>query len=228
MLPNAVTVEQIQKMDDIAINEYGVPSIALMENAGRTMSNEVRRMLKDRKTKNAIVVCGVGNNAGDGFVMARHLANANFGVHIFQVGKSADLKKDAAINYKIIKNMGIEVKEIESFNEEDATHLGQCDVVVDAIFGVGLSRTIEEPYKSIIETMNNHSSRIVSVDIPSGLNGTTGEIYGTCIKANRTITFSFAKEGFYVNEGPNHVGKVVVREIGIPVDIHEKFLNDGN
>ena len=102
--------------------------------------------------------------------------------------------------------------------------LRNSDIIVDAIFGLGLNRPIEGLPKEVIAEINQHGSRIISIDVPSGLNATTGEIYGTCIRANRTVTFTFPKKGFYVKEGPAHVGKVIVRDIGIPKVLVDKIV----
>ena len=100
----------------------------------------------------------------------------------------------------------------------------KADVVVDAIFGVGLNRKIDEPIRSLIEAVNTHAKRIVAVDIPSGLDGTTGKIYGVCVKADTTVTFSFPKKGLGINEGPRNTGKVVVVDIGIPKKLKDRFI----
>lgn len=217
-MPQTVTVKQIQKLDKIAIERYGVPSIALMENAGRAVAMEVlQRLSKRRHRLHVCIVCGVGNNAGDGFVAARHLMNAGVLPKIFLVGRGNQLKHDARLNYQILKKIKYPVSEIghvllHSF--EGA--LKGADIVVDAIFGVGLNRNIESPFKEIIEIMNRTAKKVVAVDVPSGLDGTTGKIYGACIKAHTTVTFSFAKRGFFIRYGPRHTGKIVVVDIGIP------------
>ncbi|MCA9408271.1 MAG: NAD(P)H-hydrate epimerase [Candidatus Omnitrophica bacterium] len=210
-----VTVKQIQKLDDLAIYRYGIPSLVLMENAGRAVAEEVFRMIKSRPKPMVGIVCGLGNNAGDGFVVARHLIQGGVSTKIFLVGKGNQLKHDAAVNYQILKRLKFEIVEnVKTGNIKSI--LEKFDVVVDAIFGVGLNRDIEEPFREIINTLNTKAKRIVAVDIPSGLDGTTGKIHGVCIKAHTTVTFSFAKKGFYKAQGLKHVGRIVVADIGIP------------
>ena len=216
----AVTVKYIQKLDDIAINKYGVPSIALMENAGKSVALETIKMLKSKKNAKVCIFCGQGNNAGDGFVAARHLANAEVNVKIFLIGKNSQLKNDAAVNCKILKKLKYPLSEIKSVNALVIEEIRKADVIVDAIFGVGLNREIKGVFRDCIDAINMNAAKILSVDISSGLDGTNGTIYGSCIKANKTVTFSFAKTGFLKNQGPKHAGKVVVVDIGIPLRIN--------
>jgi hydroxyethylthiazole kinase-like uncharacterized protein yjeF len=213
----AATVKQIQKLDRVAIDEYGMPSIILMENAGRLVAAEVLRQLKRKKNPKVSVICGLGNNAGDGFVVARHLINAGIKAKVYHFGKEKQLKVDALINYRFFKKLRFPIAPIKLSNQGLLpAEISKVDIVVDAIFGAGLNRDIQNPFKSIIEGINSSSAKIISVDIPSGLNGTTGKIYGVCIKANTTVTFSLAKKGFYKNYGPALTGKVIVVDIGIP------------
>lgn len=211
----AVTVKEIQKLDKIAIQEIGIPSLVLMENAGQSVAQEVLKRLKDQPKKVVCVVCGVGNNAGDGFVAARHLLIAGIKTKIFLIGRERDLKNDAAVNCQILRKVGYPIFSVTELNSVLKRNLSRADVVVDAIFGVGLSRLIEGPFKEIIQEINQRAKHVVSIDIPSGLNGTTGKIYGVCVKADVTVTFSFAKKGFFKNEGPRYAGRVVVADIGI-------------
>jgi len=216
MRKKAVTIKQAQRLDKRAIEKIGVPSLALMENAGNGVAKEVLKALKNKKTPLVSIFCGLGNNAGDGFVIARHLVNAGVKVKVFVIGKGSKLKADAATNYRILKKLKYPVKEIKKLDRAIVQDIKKSAVVVDAIFGVGLSRTIGEPFKAIIEAINAHARNIIAVDVPSGLNGTTGEIYGTSIKANKTVTFVLCKKGFLIRQGPGHTGRVIVIDIGIP------------
>jgi len=179
MRKKTVSVKQIQRLDEIAINQYGIPSLALMENAGLSVAQEVMRIRGfGKKTKPKVIIfCGLGNNAGDGFVVARHLFNAGLRVKIYLIGSAKKLKNDAAVNYLILKKSKYSIKEIQKVNAAVIKDISQADVVIDAIFGVGLSRSIEDPFKSVIENINKYSKRTIAVDIPSGLNGTSGEIF---------------------------------------------------
>ena len=212
-----VTVEEIQRLDKTAIEKFGVPSMVLMENAGRQVALEVIRQLKKIKKPSVCVICGPGNNAGDGLVAARHLANAGIRTKVFLLGKAGGLKDDALVNYEILRKSGHLFQRLSKVNPVFLKVLDKSDVVVDAIFGVGLNRVIGEPFRSVIEAVNARARYVVAADIPSGLDGTSGKIYGACVKADTTVTFSFAKTGFFKNEGPRYAGKIVVADIGIPL-----------
>lgn len=211
-----LTVKQIREIDRVAIQQKGIPSIALMENAGRSVAFEVLRQLKRRRHPRVCVFCGMGNNAGDGFVVARHLLNAGVRTDIFLVGRARDLKNDAAVNYRILRNYRYPVREIQGVDRVVRRSMAEADLLIDAIFGVGLNREISEPFKGIITALNHSRKRIVAVDIPSGLDGTTGKIYGVCVRAKETVTFICAKKGFFKKQGPAHVGRILVADIGIP------------
>jgi len=223
MKKRVVTVKQIQALDSLAIDRYGVPSLALMENAGRGVACEILKLLRRIKGATVSIFCGLGNNAGDGFVIARHLINAGVKVRIYLIGKRSQLKQDAAVNYSILKKCRYPIKEFHRLNNEIIRVLKSSDIVVDAIFGVGLNREINEPFRSTINAINQNAKKIVAVDTPSGLDGTSGNTYGVCIKANATITFSFIKKGFLKSQGPKHIGKVIVVDIGIPRKLKDRL-----
>lgn len=211
----SVTTAQIQKLDQAAIGTYGIPSLILMENAGAAVAREAVRMIGASK-KTVSIFCGMGNNAGDGFVAGRHLLNSDFLVKIFIIGNPKRLKADAAINYQIFVKNGIPVREIKQLTPAVIRQIRRSTLCIDALFGVGLNRNIEPPFSEIITAINRYARRILAVDIPSGLDGTTGKIYGACVRADTTVTMTFPKGGFYRNSGPQHCGRVVVADIGIP------------
>jgi len=219
----AVTVQQIQDLDKMAIEKYGVPSLALMENAGWAVAHFVMKELKKKNAHRVCIVCGMGNNAGDGFVAARHLLNAGVKTQIYLVGRSYKLKDDALVNFQILNKVGVGIKPIYGSPRAFEKSLAWADIVVDAVFGVGLNRDIEEPFRSVIAAINKKAKKVVAVDIPSGLDGTTGKIYGVCVKAHATVTFSFAKKGFFKAQGPKYTGKVAVVDIGIPIPLKKRI-----
>ena len=218
------TVQQIQKLDRIAIEKLGIPSCVLMEQAGRAVANEAWTAVKKQKNAAVSVVCGVGNNAGDGFVAARYLRNEGVPTKVFLVGDKNSLKPDAQRNYQILNKLKCSVHILRGVDTIFVRSLRVSSLIVDAMFGVGLTRAILDPYKSIIQTINAQHRHVVAVDIPSGLDGTTGKIYGRCVKASVTVTFSYTKKGFYINDGPRYVGRVVVADIGIPRNLLKKIL----
>ncbi|MBN1869495.1 MAG: NAD(P)H-hydrate epimerase, partial [Candidatus Omnitrophica bacterium] len=144
------------------------------------------------------------------------LLNHDIKVKIYIIGKAEKLKQDAAINYSILKKCGYAINEIISVTPGFTRDIKRCDCVVDAIFGVGLSREIKDPFKAVIDKVNDVAKAIIAVDVPSGLNATTGDVSGPCIKARQTVTFTFAKQGFLKKEGPAYTGKIIVVDIGIP------------
>jgi len=215
----AVTVKQIQNLDRRAIEKTGIPSVILMENAGRAVAQGVIKELGKRDKRPVIVLCGPGNNGGDGFVAARHLLNAGIALNVFLIGREKDLKSDARLNYDILKRLRQPVLEISAVNQSLRKSILNSAVVVDAILGVGLNRDITGLLKDVIEAVNASAKGVIAVDIPSGLNGTTGKIFGVCIKAAATVTFSFVKKGFLLNRGPEFTGKIIVADIGIPLQL---------
>lgn len=214
-----VTVSEIQKLDALAISQYGIPSIVLMENAGRLTAQEVLKVLRRKKAQNVVIVCGLGNNAGDGFVVARHLIEEGVRTKVYLLGSVRKLKQDALVNYQILKKLKYRVQELKTIRSAFVRDIKNTDVVVDAVFGVGLNRDIKGLFKEAIENICDYAKCVVSVDVPSGLNGTTGKIHGVCVKAKKTVTFSFAKKGFLIGEGPKYVGQVIVKDIGIPMKL---------
>ena len=221
-MQKSVTAKQIQDMDRTVIEKVGIPSIVLMENAGRAVAQEVLRSLKNQRRARVVIVCGTGNNGGDGFVAARHLMNAGVSTHTLIIGRLQDLKLDAAINYRILKNLKCPVDEISASDQKLVKAIvTKSHAVIDAIFGVGLNRKILEPLRGIIQLLNASGKRIFCVDIPSGLDATTGRIHGVCVQATKTVTFSLLKQGFLKGEGPRYAGKVVIVNIGIPTQFIE-------
>ena len=221
-----VSIKYIQELDRIAIEGFGIPSLVLMENAGRLAAEEVKNYLKDLLNPIVTVVCGLGNNAGDGFVTARYLLNANMDVNVFLIGSNDKLKNDAKVNYQILKKLGVNIKEVKNKEELD---FDNTDVIVDAIFGVGLNRQIKGLFKEVIAKINQFQKWVVSVDIPSGLNADTGDIYNVCVQADVTATFTFAKQGFEKNQAVTYTGQVKVLDIGIPQKIiHSYYESNKN
>jgi len=194
-----VTADEMKKIDEYAQKILGIPSIVLMENAGRGAAQVALLMLAKKRNKNVVCVCGKGNNGGDGFVCTRHLINNGINVKIFLFGDPCELKNDPQINCNILQNMGLTVRNIN--NKENFSYfiktLKNADLVIDAIFGIGLNDVIREPYRNIIDCINKSKKDVLAIDVPSGLDATTGKVLGTCIKAKRTATFAFLKTGFH-------------------------------
>lgn len=210
------SASQCRDLDRHAIETIGIPAVVLMENAGAALADEVLKSCGKVSHPRIVIVCGTGNNGGDGFVCVRHLLNAGCKIRIFLAGTSSRLKKDAKKNYKILIKSGQKVVEINGMAPVFRKAVEDCDVIVDALFGVGLNRDIEEPVKSIVSFLNISKKKIVAADVPSGLDATNGSILGICVKAEKTVAFNCLKKGFFKNLGPKVTGKVIVRAIGMP------------
>lgn len=220
-----VSVKQIQALDRFAIDVLGIPSLSLMENAGRAVADEIVCQLRRMKGASVIIVCGAGNNGGDGLVAARHLRAVGVSPKVFVVGSGKAMSADAQANFNILVQAGFSPVMINQASSSFKRALSNADVVVDAIFGVGLNRDISGPVVSVIEAVNQSDAFVIATDIPSGLDGTNGVVRGICVKANVTVTFSVAKKGFYIKDGPRMVGMVKVVEIGIPLNTRRKSKN---
>lgn len=222
-MEKALTREEMRELDRKAIEEYKIPGIILMENAGRNVVEEILKMLDDPQQAKVAILCGKGNNGGDGFVVARHLHNHSIHVDVFLIARVSDILKDgdAGTNLQILLNMKIPVNEIFDIPGVNSIlkELHNYNILADALFGTGLSGDVREPFKTLINGVNNLNKPTISVDIPSGLDCNTGKILGTGIKATKTVTFAIAKKGFYLNDGPSYTGKVIVSDISIPREL---------
>jgi ADP-dependent NAD(P)H-hydrate dehydratase / NAD(P)H-hydrate epimerase len=201
-----LTTAEMGQADRLAI-AGGVPGIDLMENAGRAVAEAIAA---DHPSGTRVtVVAGPGNNGGDGFVAARHLAERGYRVTVMLVGEVAKLKGDAALAAKRWPG-GV---------TDDPGFLATADVLVDALFGAGLDRPVEGAPRAVIETMNALTKPVVAVDLPSGINGTSGAVMGIAARATRTVTFFRKKPGHLLLPGRLHCGPIAVAEIGIPAAV---------
>lgn len=192
----AVTRAEIQDIDRRATSEYGIPELTLMENAGRAAAEVILREFAPRA---ATVICGVGNNGGDGFVIARHLEAAGARAHVYALGPESAYRGAALANHRRVR----------------PGPLVWSDVVVDAIFGVGLNRPVAGATADLIREMNEHSP-IVAVDIPSGLDADSGLPLGVAVRADVTVTMGLAKVGLLRPHARAYVGRLIVVDIGYP------------
>ena len=234
-----VTAFEMQEIDRRAIQEFGIPSILLMENAGRSVADEICKIVNAKtgsvssergspapaSANHIAIFCGKGNNGGDGFVAARHLINRGFQVNVFFFQNSSEMKPDPLINFKILQKMTARAAQaalllIDCTNTFNLAEMKQAidrsSVVVDALFGIGLSKPIDNPFKTVIQLINQSETNVVSVDIPSGLHADTGEVMGVCIQADTTVTLALPKKGFLLNRAGRYTGKIIVADISIP------------
>lgn len=202
---------QMAKADSFTIKEIGIPSVVLMENAAITVVDEIMQRMPDAVS--AAVVAGAGNNGGDGFAVARLLMNAGLAVDVFVACAESALKGDALINYKILKQYEAPI----IFTDEDGIpSFEDYDLVVDALFGTGLSRPLEGHFVSLVQNINLTSHYVVSIDIPSGLSGDTHNVTGDCVDADLTVTFARPKYPHVMYPARGYCGETVITDISIP------------
>ena len=211
-------VSEMRALDRTAIEEFGIVAELLMENAGQAVYFV---LLKEFgiKGKNFVIFCGLGNNGGDGFVVARKIHSSGGAVKVFVLGDPGRFKGAAKINLDIVSRLPIEVRRIESI-EVIKTEVAHCDGIVDAILGTGLTRDVAGLYRDIIELINESGKTVFSVDIPSGVHGDTGKVMGVAVKADYTITFGLPKIGNVLFPGYDLCGKLYVSHISFPPSIY--------
>ena len=204
-----VNAAQMKAADQYTIQKLGVPSLELMEHAAQACV----QVLEDEKVdlSHVCVVCGSGNNGGDGFAISRILQNNRYSVETFCVGNPEHYTEETQEQMYRLQECGGKI--IYGMPQEDS-----YSVVIDAVFGVGLSRKVEGRYRQVIEQMNRMRGTKFAVDIPSGLSATTGCILGCAFKADYTVTFQLKKIGLELSQGRTMAGKVIVPDIGISTD----------
>jgi len=213
----SLTARQSRDIDIKARETLGIPTLVLMENAGRGVSEEAIKILR-RKKKKVAIFCGKGNNGADGFVTARHLLTQGIKADIYLSGSIAEVENEARPNLEILLKLKQRVREVEEAN----LHLVKSKIsgyglIIDALLGVGLAGEVRGIYRDLIGIINNSRAYILSVDIPSGLDATTGKVLGCCVKADETITFIAKKRGMVCGDGPKYCGKIIVRDLGIAI-----------
>ena len=216
--------EQVRAFDSWAINTLGIPGMVLMENAGRSCAELIKDKLKDVAGPKVCIFCGTGNNGGDGYVIARHLINSGFKVVVVVCGDRNKIKGDAKLNLDILERLG---RRIERLNLRAGDIGGQvgafaadADMLVDSLFGTGLSGQLSDEYKQLIDSINAQSCPILAVDIPSGLDCDSGQPLGAAVRADYTVTFVAVKKGFTSAGGAaSYTGEIFTASIGVePAD----------
>jgi NAD(P)H-hydrate epimerase len=217
----AMTRQEVRDIDAWAINTIGIPGVVLMENAGRSCAELIIEELRAVRSPKAAIFCGTGNNGGDGYVIARHLVNSGCDVRVFICGSREKIKGDAKINLAVLIKMGLVpvdlVMTADGLEEQVGRLAGDCDIVVDAILGTGLSESLGPQYISLISAVNAIEAKRLAVDIPSGLDCDTGKPMPVAVMADMTVTFVAAKKGFASATAARYTGVVYVASIGIEV-----------
>lgn len=219
-----LSAKQIKAIDRYTIESVGMPSLVLMERAAIAT---VEAMMKDFEFKSALILCGTGNNGGDGIAVGRLLHQAGKAVTICVVGDPERASEETAAQLKIARNLNVPcVYSLENSWPDDPDTL-----IVDALFGIGLDREVEDPYLQVIRRVNGLGYRKAAIDIPSGLSADTGSVLGAAIKADKTYSIGFWKNGFSSKESETYTGEIQLLDIGYP-PIYDMFhiieLEDNN
>ena len=221
---NSLTRDEVRAVDRAAIDGLGIPGLILMENAGRNCADAIEdflcKSLGDETRQNVAIVAGPGNNGGDGYVIARHLAMRGARVVTFIICPAEKISGDAAVNLQAITTLKHDIRYPTS---EQLTCLSESltefDVVIDAIGGTGIRGALRGDAGVAVEQINTAGRPVVAVDIPTGLDCDTGQADGPVVRAELTVTFVAAKKGFDLARAREYTGTVVVVDIGIPADL---------
>ena len=207
--------------DRRAIDDIGLPSLVLMENAGRQTVAAMEAMYSDLSERHVGVLCGRGNNGGDGFVVARTLAQRGVEVSVFLIGSVSEVRGDARINLEILGRLGLTVVEIADSQawELHFSELTDCTLIVDAIFGTGLNAPVSGLIESVVADVNASGIPVVAIDLPSGLSADSHEPIGPCIEAGLTVTLAAPKLPLVLPPAETHAGDIVIADIGIPAEV---------
>lgn len=215
-----VTGSQMKEIDRYAIHEVGIPSLVLMERAALAVAETVEELISEERGESGgeramdlhiWSVCGTGNNGADGVAAARILYNKGYKVTIILAGSPQQGTEEFRLQCRIAENMGIQLVEWKDFLP------GRCDILIDAVFGVGLSRPVEGEYREVLRMMQEvGAGRVVAVDMPSGIHSDNGQVMGTAVRADVTVTFGYRKLGSVLYPGRDHCGRVRVCDIGFP------------
>lgn len=212
-----VTAAQMRELDHRTINESGIPGKMLMERAGSAVVEHIERSLGPARRKVVTILCGKGNNGGDGFVSARLLHRLQAKVRVIMMTPASELSKDAATMYRhFVRAAGR--SHIHVFHSKDRIEsiIRESDIVVDALLGTGLSAEVTGNYADAIDSINEAACPVVAIDIPSGLHAETGAVLGRAVRATSTVTLGLPKIGLYQGKGIDLVGSVRIADIGIP------------
>jgi hydroxyethylthiazole kinase-like uncharacterized protein yjeF len=221
MIMKITTAKEMRNIDFQTINEIGIPGVVLMENAGLGVVKAIERDFPLQTFSKIAIFAGKGNNGGDGLVIARYLVHKGYKVTTYLLAEPDKFIGDALINLRIAQNIGLNIEYIlsdEQLNEKKGI-ISQNNLIIDAIFGTGLSGPVRGFASNVIDYLNSTGMPIVAVDLPSGLDSDTGKVEGSCIKAIMTVTMALPKRGLLLYPGAKFVGKLEIADIGIPQSV---------
>ncbi|MGB9665178.1 MAG: NAD(P)H-hydrate dehydratase [Ignavibacteria bacterium] len=223
------TAAEIKRLDQLATEKFNIPSLILMENAALGVVNFISELSQERYLNNVLILCGHGNNGGDGFAIARHLTNRGFNVCVVLFGNLDKISGDAKINFEIIRRIAEKESNLKLFiNPKSLNKIRNIfeepyDLIVDALLGTGLNSEIREPYISVIKWANEYKALKLAVDIPTGLSSDNGKILGTAFNADFTLTMGLPKVGLLINDGPRVSGVIEVVDISYPYSLSNSY-----
>ncbi|MCR4346596.1 MAG: NAD(P)H-hydrate dehydratase [Sulfuricaulis sp.] len=214
-LPVALyTAAQVRELDRLAIEDRKIPGAKLMQRAGEAVFDLLRTRWP--RARRIVVLCGSGNNGGDGYVVARLAREAGLAVDVLSLGAADKMHGDAGAARKQCKSAGVSIQ-----NFQDNLFAGH-DVIVDALLGIGLERPVEGEWRAAIDSINNSRVPVLALDVPSGLHADTGRVMGVAVRANATMTFIGLKAGMFTGAGREHSGEIFFNDLGVPPDIYAK------
>ncbi len=221
-----LTAAETREVDRLTTERHGIPSLTLMENAGKSVVAFIKQRFAKLGRRRIVILCGKGNNGGDGFVVARHLLEMGARSAVYLFAEPAEVRGDAAVNLKRWQDAARELRIVRDGNEWQAAKaaLASADIIVDALLGTGVRGPVEGLLREAIEDVNRRrpEAAVVAVDIPSGLSADTGETQGTAVVANYTVTFTAPKIGFFLGSAAQHIGQLIVRDISSPPELIEE------
>lgn len=210
----SLSCSEIRRLDADAVQSLGLPSLLLMENAARGVSDAIRQL---GPWDSITILAGPGNNGGDGFAAARQLAALGIESHAFLLRGNRNMSVDAEANLQFLKRSGIEVVETTLLEmQAHCAALTSRDLIVDSLLGTGIRGSVSSPFAEAINCINAAAAQVLSVDVPSGLDCDTGLPCGTCVRAHNTVTFVAIKIGFLTPTAREFTGTITVCPIGIP------------
>jgi len=229
----SLTRDEVRAVDRAAIEVLGIPGVILMENAGRNCADAIVdflcKSLGGKSKQNVAIVAGPGNNGGDGYVIARHLAMRGFRVITWIICPAEKISGDAAVNLRAITALQHDIRFLTSEQLTGlSASLAEFDVVIDAIGGTGIRGPLRGDAAIAVEQINAAGRAVVAVDIPTGLDCDTGRADGPVVRADLTVTFVAAKRGFDLGVAGEYTGAVVIADIGIPTDLVRSISSESD
>src|SRR4029450_177465 len=216
-----LNTQQMREADRQTIDEIGLPSLVLMENAGRQAVAAMEAAFEDLATSKVAVLCGRGSNGGDGFVVARTLAQRGIEAMVFLLGSVGDVRGDARINLEILGHVGLTVVEIANAQEGEVhfSEISECELIVDAIVGTGFPGPLTGLLETVVADVNGLGVPVVAIDLPTGVSADSHEVEGEAIEAAMTVTLAAPKIPLNLPPVDAHGGDLVIADIGIPAGV---------